>query len=368
MKLLHDSFKWILKEKSHGGENMRVKGTETSFYANGMEQQDVNASNQKKQKKVNFFAGSFAENMQNNKAAKKRKEAQQKAMDIVGKAFKGEHELDNEIKDRNQKVKDLQEDNLECVNKLKEIQQQKDDLKKEYKIEDGSQEQKDLELLEKRRDSEDKDSRVFISAAEKKRLEQIDEKGYTEYQSKALSIESEYSYKNRIEENTSNITMENAIVRNTNNERLKSPVMVKAQNAADNVMDAASGEIKGMIMQDAKEHTDDLQEEAEKKAEEKKEKEEEKEMQLNAVKKKKLETEQMVAKAKENVAQNSATIDTNASDTTTTSKDETQEVLTDTLVKPEKDQDSVERELRELLNKMKLLEEDLKGASVDENL
>lgn len=110
--------------------------------------------------------------------------------------------------------------------------------------------------------------------------------------------------------------------------------MLKAQDAAEDVLEAASDEILGMLMEEAKDHIDEEQEKREEQAEKIAEKKEEQEEQLE--------------KSKEQ-------------------NDELEEV-TEAIREASEDGADVQKELDDILNKLKLLKEDLKGAKVDQML
>lgn len=153
-------------------------------------------------------------------------------------------------------------------------------------------------------------------------------------------VEDDY-YKEQIANIEKEIETENAIIRGTKLERLKKDPMVAAKNQADEVMDAASKEIVGMLMDEAKDHIDEEMEkkleEAKKKAEEKKEQEEK----LEKTKEKKEQQEELTEKIIESTEQ---------------------------MAEISSAQEDVLQEVKDLVNKMNLLGEDIKGAAVDETL
>ncbi|MCM1045608.1 MAG: hypothetical protein NC417_08870 [Candidatus Gastranaerophilales bacterium] len=128
------------------------------------------------------------------------------------------------------------------------------------------------------------------------------------------------------------IEAQNMAIRDTKLERLKKSPMLKAEKEADAVLEAANDEILGMLIQEGKDHID---EEMEKK-EEQQEKIEEKKEAEEAVIEKRQEREDELEELTEAV-QDSGT-------------------------------DDVQKELEDMLEKLKLIEEDLKGVSVDTKL
>ena len=215
----------------------------------------------------------------------------------------------------------------------------KNEFKEAYGIADGSQEQLDLELLEKRRDARRNPS-IELSDEEKQRLETIDKVGMTEYQKYSLEMDSlkEHFYK-VIDESQQKITNETMTIDAIQLGRLKTHTMVDANVAADKILDTASTEIIGMVIDEAKNHIEEKMEEqkeaADKKAEEKKEQEEKTEA---------------IKENKSSSVQNGTSADY-----------DTIEQLID-LSEISKD---AQKDVQDILNKLKLLPEDINGATVD---
>lgn len=115
--------------------------------------------------------------------------------------------------------------------------------------------------------------------------------------------------------------------------RLKSSPMVKAQEEAEEMIESAGEEVLDMLMQEAKEHIDEEQEKKTEEAEKAAEKREEQEEKLEKAGEKQEEREEFTEMIKETASM-----------------------------------DDAKREISEMLEKMKLLKEDIKGAQVDELL
>ena len=150
---------------------------------------------------------------------------------------------------------------------------------KEYNVSPDSQEQKDLELLEKYQDYKNGAAFEPFSKEEISRLKELQNEDRTEYQKRVLklndskgkcSIEAE-KLKNQIRGLTE-------AVFDTKSEQEKSQDMLKADNAADTIIDATEDEIVGALIKEGMENIDEQHEEekekAEEAAEEKKENEE----------------------------------------------------------------------------------------------
>ena len=158
--------------------------------------------------------------------------------------------------------------------------------------------------------------------------------------SKLEMLELETSYVTTAYEAKQEIMVENRIISATELERLKNHPMIDAQKQADAVMEEASKEIMGMLIDEAKDHID---EEAEREKEEtlaEKEKEEELQERIDAVKDKK-ENEELTEDILDGVAEAAST----AADVNT-----------------------AQQEVKDMMNIMKLIEDDIKGAVVDKAL
>lgn len=132
---------------------------------------------------------------------------------------------------------------------------------------------------------------------------------------------------------------ENASIRGTRLERLKHHPMADAWKEADAVMDAANDEVIGMAVQDAVDHVDEEAEKREEQAQEIKEEREEK--------------KELLEKQKENREEERAWVE---------------ELNPGAFHDLTKSSEDVQKEVQDMLRKMNLLEEDIKGARVDETM
>ena len=125
-------------------------------------------------------------------------------------------------------------------------------------------------------------------------------------------------------------------------EKLKSKAMVEAQQAKEDIMDAASKEAVAMMIQDAKETLDEKAEEIKEEAEKREEKKEEQEERIEAAKETKTEAEA----AAENVREKTAELTKQTLDGEDISRE-------------------IDEEVKKLMEEENLLLEDLKGISLD---
>ena len=274
--------------------------------------------------------------------AAKKEEAKKKAMKIVGDAFANERKMDDELSARRERIKALQEEKGYASGEIKRIEDKRVALRDDYAIEEDSQEEKDLKLLEKEVRSRFPGSGVQLSKDEMDAIQNIKKNGLTEYQQRSLEmLGHEAPYVDMVYEADKEIKIENQIVRETKLERLKSHTMEDAQKQAEEVLEAASEEAIGMLVDEAKEHIDEEAEERKEKAEAEKEKQEEIEARIDAAKEKKKENEELTEDILEKVQE----VSIGASDVS-----------------------AAQQEIKDMMSKMKLIEEDIKGAAVDQNI
>lgn len=275
------------------------------------------------------------------RVAQKKQLYQKKAMHMVTTANKAEKQIDGSIEDIKEKIRMLQAENEEANKFYKDYKQQMAQAKEDYNIADDSQEQKDLELLQKQYDMSKHGSMEQLTEEEKERLKNMEE--LTEYQQLSMDLYKEADYwKTQIETNNLIINGESGAIRSINIERLKTHGMVDAQKAKESILAAASKEIEGMLVDDAKEALDEKAEEVKEAAEDQKEKKEEEEERIEAAKENKEEREDFVEAVRDNTAE-----------------------LTQQAVESDVIMEDVNEEIKKIMQQEKLLEEDLKGLTVN---
>lgn len=261
------------------------------------------AGEQEKRKTV--FAGNLnQENTLQDRIARKQAEARKQAMKAVEEVWGTQRAVDEDLESRRTHVKELKEEKNELRQEAEGVAQRLEELEKAYEAGEVSE------------------AEYF---AEKRNL-------FTEQK----------VYNQKIAENESEIMSENAVVRGTRLELLKTPYeqsMGAAWDKADAIMDAAGEEIIGMAVDAAREHID---EEAQKREE-----------QAEAVREKKEEQEEIRDRREEREKQTEKLTDS---------------VPVEEMVSMDKLQDEVKQEVADIMDKMKLLSEDIKGAVVDKSL
>lgn len=157
-------------------------------------------------------------------------------------------------------------------------------------------------------------------------------------QVKELDKLEEYN-QNIIDRNKREIETENAVVRGIRLERLKYHHMVDAKQQEEDIMKAAGEEIVGMVIEDAREHLDEEQEKREEEAE--------------AVREEREEQEEFIEKQQEKRDE---------------AEDFMEEIPVGELIDLSRIQTEVQREVENIVNKMNLIAEDIKGTMVDTNV
>ncbi|MCI8449330.1 MAG: hypothetical protein HFH30_13290 [Eubacterium sp.] len=328
--------------------------------AAGRISQNGRAAGQKQQKAGSINAAFL--NGQFDPIEKKREMAKKRADKIISDTYAGERRLDDEVKLRGDRLKQHYKTLADSSREIAKIDEEKEALRKEYGVEKDSKEQKDLEILEKYKRSNRHVVEVPISKEEREYAQKLEAEGLTEYQERALQMD---SFKDRhlknIQDSKGGIIEEAATIRAMGLERLKKFPMLEAQQEAEKVLESASDEIIGMLIDEAKDHIDDKAEEEQEKAEEKKEEEKEEQEKLE--------------EAKEHREEMEALTDPEKAEKVERERRRPQETevlyadpMTAGMLKMENVKNDIQQEVSDMMLKMKLVAEDLKGLSVDEVL
>lgn len=311
------------------------------------------------------FHGSYL-NGQFDPIERKRALAQKRVKKIIGDTNTGERKLDNDLSERAARLDEHHRVLSENSKTVKEIDEKKEQLRQEYGVEKDSQEQKDLEILEKYNRKKRNVVGQFMSPDELARAKELEgqgygEKGYTEYQQRALEADSGKDIPLlKIQEAKQGIYEESGTIRATKLERLKYHKMIDANKDAEKILEAASDEIKGMLIEEAKDNIDEKNEEEQEKVEEGKEEKKEEQEKLEAAKERKELMEALAdpEKAEEHVQRRE--------------REESDAMwgdpMTEGLLKMQNVKSNVQQEVSDMMLKMKLVAEDVKGLNVDELL
>ena len=280
-------------------------------------------------------------------------------------AFGGEKKLDAQMQSIKDEIKRLQDeinektaDTLENDARLKELQEA-------YGIDPDSEENNELSKLAFKMNN----SKDGLSDEEKSKM--------SEYQQQALY----YVAKNQ----QNSLDIDRAKAQQMGNvqgfadmkrERAKSQDMLKAQDEAEDIMEAAGEEAIALLTQEAVEHVDEEQKEREEEAKEaaEKKKEEKKE------EAKKLEKEAMQQEMIENLKEHAIESQRTSADTKraiarreraeadSMEAEDVQRTIVSESASMENMQNAVNSEITNILNKLSLLSNDVKGSTVDSQI
>ena len=153
--------------------------------------------------------------------------------------------------------------------------------------------------------------------------------------------EGEDYYKKQLNEAKNQMKVANDSVSTIRSAMAKNQTMIKAQNTAEQIKESASKDIIGILVDEAKDHIDEEMEEKKEEALEKAEKDKEEQEKIDKVKEDKEEQEEFA----EQVADS-----------------------TQLLTEADSAMEEAQRAIKKMMDEMKLLEEDIKGAAVDASM
>lgn len=279
--------------------------------------------------------------------SQKRKSARKQAMKLISDAWDKDNKAAQNIKNMETEKADIAVQNSDLKSKLKDIDKSQKDLQELYGVAPESQEQKDLELLKKYQDNRNGVSNDKFSKEEVDRLKELQNEPLTEYQKKALMINSaKDAIRSQIDQNDLKAMNKTMSINSAKIEQLKSQDMLKASDVADSIIDAAEEDIFGMLVNEGKQNIDDNmkeQQEEAKKAEEEKEKKQE---QIDEAKKKRQEEKEIL--------ENEQQADKLELDTSI--KNQTVDHLSE-----------AQQQVEQIMKKNNLINEDIKGIEIDLN-
>ena len=271
----------------------------------------------------------------------KRDQARKQAMKLINDAWDADKKAADGI-DALNKDKQNQLNRLsEYKQSLKEADEREKQLQEEYNIDPDSQEQKDLELLKKYQNYSNGSDYADFSKEEVERLKELQNTPRTEYQDKALMLNGyRGEVRNQISMTEYKLMAISESVHDSKIDRLKSQDMLKADDSADRILDAAEKDVLGMVIDDAKENIDKkMEEEAAKKRDEQQER---------------IDDSKQDAREQREIIRNDAKTDMLDINNGLSGKDVN-------------NVEEVQKHIQKMLNDEKLINEDLKGIRIDFN-
>ena len=291
--------------------------------------------------------------------------ARKQALKVVSDAFDGEKKLDAQMQGIKDEIKRLQDEINEKTAETRDNDARLKELQEAYGIDSDSEENNELSKL------------AFKMNNSKDGLSDEEISKMSEYQQKALYF---------VAKNQQNsLDIDRAKAQQMGNvqgyadmkrERAKSQDILKAQDAAEDIMEAAGEETIALLTQEAVEHVDEEQKEREEEAKEaaEKKKEEKKE------EAKKLEKEAMQQEMIENIKEHAAESNRTSADTKraiarreraeadSMGAEDAQRTIISEGASMEDTQNAVNTEITNILNKLSLLSNDVKGSTVDSQI
>ena len=248
---------------------MRINETENNninLFAGNNTIKDI--QNQKNQTSKNNPDSLYAGDMNlYNEAVTKKTNARKRAMKLIMDTYGNDKKIDDGLNEIREHQKRLSE-NLDTANsELNRLKESKEQLKEKYEIEEDSQEQKDLELLEKY----NKDP-FSLSKEEIERLKNMGP--VTDYQRETMELNALQNDWQKVADAASEgIVNASKAISTIQIERLKSHEMTDSQTEAKEILESEAKEIADMILSEAKDKVDENLEEKIEDAKEAKKKE-----------------------------------------------------------------------------------------------
>ncbi len=295
------------------------------------------------EKNQTIYAGNLlTESPLRDRIQERRAQAQERAMKIVSDTWNGDRQVEGLIEESRERRRNLQATYKEAQDRIAEIREESDALRDVYGVDADSEEQQYLDLLLKEQAANRPFSQVELTEEESERLYEyrLQGKELTEYQQRQLELNGEIGgYQLVAYKAAAGIEKENAVIRGIREEQRKVHPMADAQKQAEEVMEAARNEIIGMVTEEAKDHIDEEQEEKKEEAEAIKEKKEEQEEVLEKREEREKELERLM-----------------------------EEMPVEEMTDLKNIQAQVQQKVQDIVSKMNLVAEDIKGAQVDASL
>ncbi|MCH5256639.1 MAG: hypothetical protein J1D87_05070 [Lachnospiraceae bacterium] len=291
--------------------------------------------------------------------------ARKRAMKIISDAWAGDKKINQNLDDIRSDRDRANAEISEYTDYIMGYKDKKAQLKEYYGIEDENYTKEEAALLKKEAEAAE-NPEITLTQEEQEKLEQLKNSPLYKYKQEISGLDAAISnYELKIDKAKNEVIAANSQITGIQLERLKYYEMLKAQKKADKINEEASKEAIGMLIGEAQDHIkeefEEKVEEAKKRAEEKEEQEEkleekreEKEEfkeQLEIERKESREAERTRIEQEKNAREQSDIIEgaeANSDDATSALPSE------------------IKAQIKEMLQKMKLLEEDLKGAEVDD--
>ena len=313
------------------------------------------ASVRRKGGTATIYAGNL--NLADNKTDQTMLQAKKKAMKTIMDQFKNERKIDDGVTKVKEKQEELKADMERAGVAVKDLRARKKDLMEEYKITEDSEENTDLNLLEKSIYSDQE-----LTTQEQERLKNMGP--LTEYQKNALKNDAmEQIWLRRIEDAQNGISNGTKTITGIQLERVKTHPMVDAQIEAVKIIEEASDQVVNQLVQEAKEKFD---EEQQKNREEVKKEQEKNQQEEEQLLKKRVEREAVEKVNQEGSTQQGSMLSVAA--TAASEVSAVQQINNMTMTNTDLIALELQSNLKNFAKKQNLLPEDLLGIAVDETV
>ncbi len=293
--------------------------------------------------KIFFMGDSFyikKEPDSREKVAMKKGIYQKQAMYGVMSVKQAEGRIDSSIAEIRDSIRMLLKEREQADTALRDLDQKMAQAKADYNVADDSQEEKDLDLLKKQFDIEHFRRTDYLTEEEQIRLKEMKR---TDYHNLSMNLyELADDWRERLDDSQKDLSAAVWVIREVRRKRLESDAMEEAEQAKEELMEAASKEAVGILKDEAVDALNEKAEELKETAEAGKEEKEIKEEQIRKAKEKKEEAEAKTDAIRENA-----------------SEPETGVLADDRMVR------ELDAEIKKVLEEQKRLEEELKGLRVN---
>ncbi|MBD5520837.1 MAG: hypothetical protein HDR03_06365 [Lachnospiraceae bacterium] len=290
--------------------------------------------------------------------------ARKKAMKMISDAWAGDKKIDFDIGEIRNKISERKEEINAYNDSLQEFQQQKAELKEYYGISDYTQE--DMDLLDKKLKSATNPG-IEFTQEELERLGELDEEAYAKYKEQTAGIDTATDfYELKKSQEWQMVEAYQSEINGIHLERLKFREMFDAQEKAEKIYADASKDAINTLIGEMQEHIEETHEEKWEEAKEAAEKKEEQEEKIEEQRQEKEEfQEQLEIKREESSEAEETRIE---QEKNAREQGEIIEGATEYMGGDAGMSSDVKAAIKDMLNKMKVLEEDLKGAEIDDKL
>lgn len=231
------------------------------------------AEKAEKENRKSIYLGDITQGNSQDQVSEKYARAQKRAIKKIMDQLEDDIKIDDDMAVETANVEQLQKDIQGYRDDITAVQERRDDIRNRYQVDPDSQEQKDLELMQKaeQHQREPFNPEYELSDEEKEHLNSLTEK--TMYQEDMLLCDQEeQQYKSRIDLAYRKIEESKATVYATEKALLQTHPMVDAMKDADKIMESANKERIGSLFDEGVNELEEKNAEAQKEMAENKEK------------------------------------------------------------------------------------------------